>query len=136
MEAIIYMRRDTENFITSAEYYLNTAGHMLKTNRYIYVIFMCHLSIEKMLKAVSAEVTGKTPPKTHNLLYLTKLAEIDFPERHFEFISKINNASVVTRYPEDFNKLIEAYPEDIAQAYLKQTKEVMEWLRQHKRLKG
>ncbi|BCB96059.1 hypothetical protein JZK55_09810 [Dissulfurispira thermophila] len=99
------MRRDTENFITSAEYDLNTAGHMLKTGRYIYVIFMCHLSIEKMLKAVSAEVTGKTPPKTHNLLYLTKLGEIDFPERHFEFISKINNASVVNTLKISTNSL-------------------------------
>ena len=31
------------NFIASAEYDLNTAEHMLKTGRYIYVIFMCHL---------------------------------------------------------------------------------------------
>jgi len=108
------MRKDTENFISSSEYDLKTAEHMLKTGRYIYVIFLCHLSIEKLLKAILAEVSGKTPPKTHNLIYLTKLAEIDFPERHFEFISKINNASVITRYPEDFTNLIEAYPEKIA----------------------
>ena len=67
------MRKDTENFIASAEYDLNTAEHMLKTGRYIYVIFMCHLSIEKMMKALSSEVTDKIPPKTHNLIYLTKL---------------------------------------------------------------
>jgi len=39
------MRKDTANFLASAEYDLNTAEHMLKTGRYIYVIFMCHLSI-------------------------------------------------------------------------------------------
>lgn len=96
------MRKDTENFIASAEYDINTAEHMLKTGRYIYVIFMCHLSIEKMLKALSSEVTGKTPPRTHNLIYLTKLSGINFSENHFEFVAKLNNASVVTRYPEDF----------------------------------
>jgi HEPN domain-containing protein len=124
------MRKDTANFIVSAEYDLNTAEHMLKTGRYIYVIFMCHLSIEKMLKAFCSQVTDKTSPKTHNLIYLTKLSGIIFSEDHFEFVAKLNNASVVTRYPEDFGKLIEAYPEKVAESYLRKTKEIIEWLKQ------
>jgi HEPN domain-containing protein len=129
------MRKDTENFIASAEYDLQTAEHMLNTGRYIYVVFMCHLSIEKMLKALSSEATNKTAPKTHNLIYLIKLAGINFREDHFEFVSKLNNASVVTRYPEDFQNLIEAYPEDIAASYLQQTKEIIEWLKQNEKLR-
>lgn len=129
------MRKDAENFIISSEYDLATADYMLKTGRYIYVVFMCHLSIEKMLKAIVAEVTDKTPPKTHNLLYLTRLAEVSFPEKLFEFVSKINNVSIVTRYPEDFKKVIESYPENIVSIYLKQTKEVIAWLKQDKRLR-
>jgi len=129
------MRKDTENFIKSAVYALDTAEHMLKTNRYIYVVFMCHLSIEKMLKAVYIEVNDKTPPRTHNLLYLIKSAGIIFSETHFEFISKINNASVVTRYPEDFGALTESFPEDVASAYLENTKEIIEWLKQNEKLK-
>jgi HEPN domain-containing protein len=129
------MRKDSANFIASAEYDLDTAAHMFKTGRYIYVIFMCHLSIEKMLKALSSEITDKTPPKTHNLIYLTKLSGTNFVEDHFEFVSKLNNASVVTRYPEDFEKLIDAYPEDIAASYLSQTKEIIEWLKQNEKLK-
>ena len=129
------MRKDADNFIVSAEYDLLSARHMLNTGRYIYVIFMCHLSIEKILKAIAAEVTDKTPPKTHNLIYLTKLAGIHFKDDHLEFIAKLNNASVVTRYPEDFQKLIEAYPENIAADYLQKTMEIVEWLKQNERLK-
>ena len=62
------------------------------------------MSIEKALKAVVAETTDRVPPKTHNLLYLTKLSGIKFPQDIFDFVAKINNACVVTRYPEDFNK--------------------------------
>ncbi|MBW8004103.1 MAG: HEPN domain-containing protein, partial [Planctomycetes bacterium] len=29
---------------------------------------MCHIAIEKLLKAIVAEVVEKSPPKTHNLL--------------------------------------------------------------------
>jgi HEPN domain-containing protein len=46
------MRKDTKNYIKSAEYDLKTADFMLNSGRYIYVIFMCHLSLEKILKAI------------------------------------------------------------------------------------
>ena len=128
------MRKDSANLIQSALYDLDTAVHMLTTGRYLYVVFMCHLSIEKMLKAVAAEAAGKTPPRTHNLLYLTKLAGVGFSENHFEFISKINNASVVTRYPEDFSALAASFPEEVVAAYLEKTREIVAWLRQNEKL--
>ncbi len=96
---------------------------------------MCHLAIEKMFKAVAVEVTNKPAPRTHNLLYLTKLTEINFPSKHIEFVSKINNASIITRYPEDFSKLVEVYPADVSASYLEQTKDVIVWLKQNERLK-
>lgn len=128
------MRKDSKNLIKSAAYDVETAEHMLKTGRYIYVVFMCHLSMEKMLKAVAAEVTESSPPRTHNLIYLTKLAGISFSEDHLEFIAKITNASVVTRYPEDFASLTDSFPEDVVSLYLNKTKEIIEWLKQHEKL--
>ena len=50
---------DTKNFVKSAEYDLKTAEFMLNSERYIYVIFMCHLSLEKILKAIVTETTQK-----------------------------------------------------------------------------
>jgi HEPN domain-containing protein len=129
------MRKDTESFLSSSEYDLTTAKNMLETGRYVYVIFMCHLALEKTLKAIVAEVTDKVPPRTHNLIYLIKVSDLHIPQGLFDFIAKINNASVVTRYPENFKKLLEAYPEDIAKEYLKNTEKVLQWLRQNERLK-
>ena len=129
------MRKDTESFLSSSEYDLTTAKNMLETGRYVYVIFMCHMAVEKTLKAIVAEITDKVPPRTHNLIYLIKLSDLHIPQDLFDFIAKINNASVVTRYPENFKKLLEAYPEDIAKEYLKNTEKVLQWLRQNERLK-
>lgn len=129
------MRKDAENYLLSAEYDLQTAEHMLETGRFVYVIFMCHLAIEKILKAIVAEATNKVPPKTHNLIYLLKTGNIALPANLFEFITKINNASIITRYPEDFQKLIEAYPENISGEYLAKTKEIIRWLKQNEKLK-
>jgi HEPN domain-containing protein len=127
------MRKDTESFILSSEYDLTTARHMFNTGRYVYVVFMCHIAIEKLLKAIVAETTDRVPPRTHNLLYLGKLANINMPQDLFDFIAKINNASVVTRYPEDFSQLIESYPENIVKEYLENTEKVLTWLKQNKK---
>lgn len=129
------MRKDSENFLLSSEYDLATAKYMLETGRYMYVIFMCHMSIEKMLKAIVAEVTDKVPPKTHNLIYLLKLSNIHIPQDLLDFIAKINNVSVVTRYPEDFKKLIESYPASVAKEYFENTGKALQWLRQNEKLK-
>jgi len=126
------MRKDTENFITSSEYDLQTAASMFESGRYIYVVFMCHISIEKMLKAIVAEATQNIPPKTHNLIYLIKLGEVNLPPDLFDFVAKLNNASLITRYPEDFRKLLEVFPQDIAKEYLMTTQRVIEWLKSHR----
>jgi len=51
------VRADTQNWIATAEYDLETAQHMLATGRHLYVVFFCHLALEKMLKAHVVEVT-------------------------------------------------------------------------------
>lgn len=129
------MRKDSKNFKASSEYDLQTAEQMLISGRYIYVVFMCHLAIEKMLKAIVAETTENVPPKTHNLIYLIKLASVKLPQDIFDFITKINNASIVTRYPEEFSKLLDVYPKDIVEKYLIKTKEAIQCLAGNDKLK-
>jgi HEPN domain-containing protein len=53
----------------------------------------------------------------------------------YEFVSKLNNASVMTRYPSDMQAALRDYTRDIAASYLEQTEEVLEWLRSDPRLR-
>ena len=48
------MKKETKNWLDSAKYDMETAEHMFNTGRYIYTIFMCHLAVEKALKAKEA----------------------------------------------------------------------------------
>ncbi|PKN29305.1 MAG: hypothetical protein CVU64_08840 [Deltaproteobacteria bacterium HGW-Deltaproteobacteria-21] len=126
-----HVRPDTRNWIAMAEYDLETARHMLAAGRYPYVVFMCHLSLEKMLKAHVTEATQSVPAKSHDLIYLLKKSGLALSSDHIDFIGKINNASIPTRYPDDLQRMIGQYPEQIARDYLTQTEEVLEWLKRH-----
>ncbi|MFQ6083165.1 MAG: HEPN domain-containing protein [Candidatus Aminicenantia bacterium] len=123
------MKKEIKNWVDSAKYDFETAEHMFNAGRYIYTIFMCHLALEKILKAKVEEITGKTPPKTHNLRYLIKLSGLEPPEDIFNFLSKLSDVSIPTRYPEDFGELLESYDQKAAKNYLIQTKEAFEWIK-------
>ena len=92
---------------------------------------MCHLAIEKILKAVLSEKFNELPPYTHNLNRLLKIGEITLPDKYQIFVDKINLQSVPTRYPEDFKKVSKEFNKRIAEDYLKQTKELVKWLKRN-----
>ena len=95
------------------------------------MVFLCHLTLEKLLKGLLTEVTGQPAPRTHDLIYLVKRLGIAPEARHLEFIGKLNNASIPTRYPSDVRQAVKDYTEEVSRRYLQQTEEVGAWLKAH-----
>lgn len=125
------MKKTTHNWIATSDYDLTTAGHMLQTGRHLYVIYMCHLAVEKILKALVAEMQDELPPKTHNLYHLVKLADVEIDGRFVSLVADLNAASLPIRYPEDLEQVSKQYTKRIAEQYLLQTQECLQWLKQH-----
>jgi len=123
------VNEEVKNWLDSALYDLGTAEHMYQSGRYIYTIFFCHLALEKVLKARVQEVSGTTPPRTHNLRHLVKLSGIEVAQDMLEFLSMLSDVSIPTRYPEDFHKLVEVYNGPVARRYADKTREAFEWIR-------
>ncbi len=129
------MRDDTRNWIASAEYDLDTARDLFKVGRYIYVVFMCHLALEKMLKAHVTEVIQAEPAKTHSLTYLVRKAGLDVPPQVGRFLGGISNGSVPTRYSGNFGEFLAEVTREVAEHCLQVTEETMKWLKDHPNLK-
>jgi HEPN domain-containing protein len=105
---------------------------MYKAGRYLYVVFMSHLAIEKMLKAILAQkYPVDVPPKIHNLIQLVQRTEIDLPDQLKDFFQRLDNVSVATRYPEDLRTLSKEFNQDTAKLILAETKRMIKWLKQH-----
>ena len=86
--------KSPEEWFKQADYDMETAQAMLDSGRYIYSIYMSHLSIEKAFKGIFASVHKKDPPKTHNFNYLinkfNEIEPINLSEAHEEFIDFLN----------------------------------------------
>jgi HEPN domain-containing protein len=122
--------KSSQEWSRQAEYDMETASAMLDSGRYIYCVFLCHLSIEKALKALYVKKLGKNPSKTHSLVYLARSIDLDLPEQIKEFLETLDDVSVPTRYPEELEKLIKEYSKNRAKNILDKSRKALGWLKQ------
>ena len=114
-------------WIEIAEYDLNTAKAMMETKRFLYVGFMCHQTIEKILKAMFViKFPTETPPYTHDLLKLAKatsLYEIMSIEQK-NIIRTLGPLNIEARYPSVKNDIYSSLNKERCDFIIKQTEEL------------
>jgi len=122
------------NFERQIEYWRNlaqsdmvTAEILIEKRRILHGLFFCHLTIEKALKAHYVKFNVKLAPKTHNLIYLADNANLVLNDSQLQFLGHLLKYQLEGRYPDDE---ISSPKLDIAENYLKETKELLEWLMQ------
>ena len=86
-----------------SDYDLETAEAMLATKRFLYVGFMCHQTIEKILKAYWSGCLTEPPLKIHSL---SRLAEKTGLDKEF-FVRSV--ASIRDTSAEDIRRLAQKY---------------------------
>lgn len=123
------MEKDIKYWVDLSEYDIKTANAMFKSRRYLYVLFTCQQSVEKILKALVTKNTKQFPPKTHDLLKLAELSKIDIDEVKKEFLSKLSFYYIETRYPQEIAKISKEINRKMALEYLKNTKALLKWLK-------
>ena len=130
------MYQPAREWFNQSEYDLMTAKDMYNVGRYIYSVYMCHLAIEKALKALVAANIGKTPPKVHNLIQLAKLGAADLNKEQKDFLATLNTASITTRYPEELAISLKRFNRTMAREYLLKTEDVIKCIAQDPRLQA
>ncbi|MBI5198173.1 MAG: HEPN domain-containing protein [Nitrospirae bacterium] len=119
-----------EEWLKQSDYDMDTAEYMFNGGRYFYAVFMCHLAMEKALKGLYHKRLRETPPKIHNLVFLVNSMKVTPPEAMGRFLVRLNEASVVTRYPEEIGKLQKDFTMPIVRELLSQGREVLQWIKE------
>jgi Uncharacterized conserved protein related to C-terminal domain of eukaryotic chaperone, SACSIN len=117
-------------WVNIAKYDIETADVMLKSKRLLYVGFMCHQAIEKILKAYYCTVSDDAPPYVHDLDKLAVKSDIKskMNEEQINLIFELTPMNISARYPlykDSIEK--ELTPEYCADLY-DRTKELMKWI--------
>ena len=93
-----------------ADYDLETANAMLVTERYLYVGFMCHQTIEKLLKAYYVRTANCASPYIHNLSRLASLSGVyeKLDENQRDLLDILEPLNIEARYPKEKNMILES----------------------------
>lgn len=125
--------RNIRYWIDISEYDLKVAEGMLEKGYYIYVGFMCHQSIEKILKAIYVKNIDKMPPYIHKLDKLIDESGIKtlFSKIQLSFIDELTPLNIQARYPAHKDSVYKLVSKEKAEDVLLKTQELWKWLRQN-----
>lgn len=118
-------------WVDIAEYDLETAGAMLETKRLLYVGFMCHQAVEKILKGYYQFKKNTIPPYTHDLERLASEALIwdSLSDDHKNLIYVLQPFNIQARYPGYKDKIFSSLDYDRCKELVVQTKELFKWIK-------
>jgi HEPN domain-containing protein len=125
----VIVAKNAEEWFRQSDYDLATAKTMRAGGRNFYAVFMCHMAVEKALKAVLFSNKNEVPPKTHNLLWLLKNTGVQAPDAIGKFISKLGEANTATRYPYELEELVRLYNDTVTDDIIKKTGETLAWIK-------
>ena len=79
------------SWVEQAEYEIETARSLVESGRYLYVLFLCQQSVEKMLKALYIKEIDEMPPRIHNLVRLSEYVSLQLSPEQLSFIAKLSS---------------------------------------------
>lgn len=116
-----------------SEYDLKTAEAMLTSGRFVYVVFMCQQSLEKLAKGLYNYYIDDNVPRVHNISFIiNRLVEklnIEVEEQCYYLFDKLAAYYLQGRYPSFKEKISELVSGDEARKIFEKTKEVFEWMK-------
>ena len=99
---MIDINKQIDYWANGADSDIETSELLITGKKYIEGLFFCHLTIEKIFKALVVKSTSQLTPKSHNLIYLCELAKVNLSEENNLFMSVLMKYQIEGRYPEYF----------------------------------
>jgi HEPN domain-containing protein len=116
-------------WIESAEHDLSTVDALFEAGKYDWALFIGHLVLEKVLKALFVKQNkNKIPPKVHNLVRLSELSMLELDNEKKIFFDRVNDFNLEVRYPEYKKEFYKFCTKEAAEENLKKIKESFQWI--------
>ena len=125
------MNDKTRRWLEIAEYDFETAKAMLETKRYLYVGFMCHQVVEKILKGYYCKLYDNEPPYIHNLIRLAELTHLNdgMSVGQNKFLTVLNPLNVAARYSSYKEQMLKSLNAKRCEEILKDTEVFITWIK-------
>lgn len=116
-----------EYWLSTSKEDLETALSLFNSGKYVWSLFVAHLTLEKLLKAFWVrDNESNFPPRTHDLNRIAREIKLIFTDEEKEFLAEISAFNLEVRYPDYKKRFSQICTKDFADKYLKDIKELVE----------
>ena len=117
-------------WLDSAQHDFDTLNTLFQSGKYDWSLFIGHIVLEKVLKAVYVRNNeNRIPPKVHNLVRLAELSQINIDDDQKFLLDGINDFNIEVRYPEYKNEFYKICTKEFAEEKINQINKLYKWLK-------
>lgn len=102
-----------------------------EVKQFTWALFIGHLTLEKLLKALYAKINEKNPypPKIHNLNILAQKCNLKLDERKTRILMTCNSFNISARYEDYKDEFYKRCTLEYTKENIENIKEVREWIK-------
>jgi len=102
---------------------------LFEQKHYSHSLFFCHLSAEKLLKAIVMKRTGDFAPFTHDLRRLVEIGGVEIGEERGKILEEMFTFHIAGRYAPEKLEFYQKYNnQGIAKEWVQHTENLLIWL--------
>ena len=105
-----------------------TMLNLFLSKDYSWCLFMGHIVIEKLIKALYVKQTADTPPFIHDLLRLFKKTGIEIDNDHMDALDEITTFNIKSRYDDYKKSFRKLCTKQFTEKKVNMIKETRKWL--------
>lgn len=118
-------------WIESSDDDYKVMNNLFKNKHYNWSLFIGHLVIEKLLKAIFAKKFNKTPVFSHDLVRIAEKTEIGLNEEKKDLLDTITTFNISARYDDYKRDFYKKCTKDFTTKWIKNIKIIRKWLKEN-----
>jgi HEPN domain-containing protein len=104
---------------------------LFNKGHYTWSLFIGHLVIEKLLKAVYSQQYMTSPPLIHDLLRLAEKIDLELDEEQKDILDTVTTFNIQARYDDYKLEFYSKCTKDFTQTWIHSIKEFRSWLKKN-----
>jgi len=111
---------------------IKVAKNLFNSKDYLWMSFLCHLVVEKSIKAVISDRTKQEPKRIHDLAKLAEQATLigELSDTQMDFLEELTPFNIEARYPSYKEKMTAKLSAKYCKSLLERTEEYLCWTKQ------
>jgi HEPN domain-containing protein len=118
------------HWIATSKDDFKTMEELFKSKSYHWTLFLGHITLEKMLKALYVKIHRKHAPTIHNLYRLAEMCQLELTDEYSDWLDTITSFNINARYNDYKREFYQLCTQEFTESWINRIKELYGWIEQ------